>query len=244
MHKCTFARSNTNWLLQGWWQCAYLTSTQTAFYLQLPKWRVSRKRSSVRQWRTSKAHRKTGENSSRYGIEICSDKSKILVNSIKPMPPKNIWMNGKALEEADQFKYLTSTQTKDGTSVKEGKIRLAQAHVMTRLAILWKTKPSVFPQRLNSTNYLYCHYWDADCRTGKDESKPLKTNARGGCLVYHAENIKQMNLYGNRSTSPPDVRSSYCQLSSVTSYLGSVMLLLLRFDLLLSVDICSVTSCS
>ena len=33
-------------------------------------------------------------------------------------------------------------QTKDGTLAKEVKIRLPQAHsAMTRLAILWKTKP-------------------------------------------------------------------------------------------------------
>ena len=50
-------------------------------------------------------------------------------------------MNGKTLEKADQFKYLGSTQTKDGTAVKEVKIRLAQAHsAMTMLAVLWKTK--------------------------------------------------------------------------------------------------------
>ena len=37
-------------------------------------------------------------------------------------------MNGKVPEEVDQFKYLKSTQTKDGTSIKEVMIRLAQAH--------------------------------------------------------------------------------------------------------------------
>ena len=64
-------------------------------------------------------------------MEISSDKSKILVNSIKPRSSANIWMNGKTLEEVDQFKYLGSTQTKDGTSIKEEKIRLVQAHPAT-----------------------------------------------------------------------------------------------------------------
>ena len=42
------------------------------------------------------------------------------------------------LEEVDQFKYVRSTETKDGTSIKEVKIRLVQAHsAMTRLAIPW-----------------------------------------------------------------------------------------------------------
>ena len=54
-------------------------------------------------------------------------KAKILVNSIKPRPSTNISTNGKMLEDVDQFKYLGSTQTKDGTSTKEVKIRLAQA---------------------------------------------------------------------------------------------------------------------
>ena len=39
-----------------------------------------------------------------YGMEISADKSKILVNSVKAMPSTDIRMNGKVLEEADQFK--------------------------------------------------------------------------------------------------------------------------------------------
>ena len=73
-------------------------------------------------------------------MEITSDKSKIHINSIKPRPPTNMQMNRQTLEEVDQFKYLGSAQTKDGTSVKEVKTRLAQTHsAMTRLAILWNT---------------------------------------------------------------------------------------------------------
>ena len=72
-----------------------------------------------------------------YCMEISSNRSKILINSIKPRPSTNIWMTGKTQEEVDQFKYLGSTQTKDGTSIKEVKIRLAQTHsVITRLVIL------------------------------------------------------------------------------------------------------------
>ena len=62
-----------------------------------------------------------------YGLEISSDKSKIVINNIKPRPSTNVWMNGKPLEEVDQFQYLGSTQTNDGISIKEVKIRLAQA---------------------------------------------------------------------------------------------------------------------
>ena len=38
-----------------------------------------------------------------YAIEINSDKSKILINSIKPKQATNIWMNGKTLEEVGEF---------------------------------------------------------------------------------------------------------------------------------------------
>ena len=51
-----------------------------------------------------------------YGTEISSNNGKTLVDSIKPRPLTNIWMNGKTLEEVGQFRYLGSTQTKDGTS--------------------------------------------------------------------------------------------------------------------------------
>ena len=48
-----------------------------------------------------------------YSMEVSSDKGKILINNIKPRPPTNIWMNGKVLEEVNQFKYFGSTETKD-----------------------------------------------------------------------------------------------------------------------------------
>ena len=50
-------------------------------------------------------------------MEIRSDKSKILVNSVKPMPSTNIRMNGNVLEEGDQIKYLGSTQTDEWISL-------------------------------------------------------------------------------------------------------------------------------
>ena len=62
--------------------------------------------------------RRLEETAAEY-MEISSHKNKILVNSIKPIPTTNIQMDGQTLEEVDQLKYLGSTQTKDGTSVKE-----------------------------------------------------------------------------------------------------------------------------
>ena len=81
------------------------------------------------------------ETAAEYGMEISFDKNKILVNSINPRPSSNIQMNGQMLEEMEQFKYLGSSQTKDGTSVTEVKIRLA-------LAILWKNKAISFSTKI------------------------------------------------------------------------------------------------
>ena len=50
--------------------------------------------------------RRLQESVAEYGMEISSEKSKILVNSIKPRPSTNIQMNGQMLEEVDQFQIL------------------------------------------------------------------------------------------------------------------------------------------
>ena len=80
---------------------------------------------------------KKKNNSSEVWIKLSPTKSKALsTTSVKPIYQH---INGKVLQEVDQFKYLGSTQTKDGTSIKEVMIRLAQAHsTMTNRARLWK----------------------------------------------------------------------------------------------------------
>ena len=152
-----------------------------------------------------------------YGMEISSDKSKILVNSPKPRPSTNILMNGQTL------KYLGSTQTKDGTSAREVKIRLVQAHSsMTRLAILWKNKAISFPTKniLHRSLVLSeCRCFFMDVRAGcwrliwKGGSRPLKTNGTEGCLAYHAESIERITVWQQVSIL----------LLTVTSYNGSTM---------------------
>ena len=90
-----------------------------------------------------------------YGMEISSEKSKILVNSIKPRPSTNLQMNGQTLEEVDQFKYLGSTQTKEGTSRKEVKIQTGASTLSLDKAIntMEKSKPSAFPHRSYSIGH-------------------------------------------------------------------------------------------
>ena len=53
------------------------------------------------------------------------------------------------IEEVDQFKYVGSTQAKDGTSITEVEIRLSQAHsAMARLQTLLKNKAISFPTKI------------------------------------------------------------------------------------------------
>ena len=127
--------------------------------------------------------------------------SKILINNIKPRPSTNIRMDGKTLEEVDQFKNLESTETKDGTSKKEVKIKLAQAlSSKTRLAILWRNNAISFPTNIT-------RYESLVLSVLMGESRPLKTNATEELLAYHTESMKQANMCGNRSTHRRTLRT-------------------------------------
>ena len=91
------------------------------------------------------------ETAAEYGMEISSEKNKLLVDSIKPRPATNIQMNGQTLEEVDQsISKISKDYTGAGT-----------LPAMTRLAILWKTKPSVFPTKIILLSVLLygCESW-------------------------------------------------------------------------------------
>ena len=62
---------------------------------------------------------------------------------------QNIRINRKVLEEVNQFRYLGSTQSKDGTSLKEVKTTLAPARSgTTGLAIQYYGKTISFPTKI------------------------------------------------------------------------------------------------
>ena len=78
-----------------------------------------------------------------YGMEVSSEKSKVLVTLITTIT------NCQNLEEVDSFKYLGTTLLKDGTSTKEIKIRIAVAMSTTsRLNTVWKSRDISFKTRL------------------------------------------------------------------------------------------------
>ena len=91
-----------------------------------------------------------------YGMEVSSEKSKILVNST-----------------VDSFKYLGSTLSKDGTSTNEIKIRIAVAmSAMPRLIIIWKSRDISFQTKLKlyrtlavSTLHYGCASWTLTAET-------------------------------------------------------------------------------
>ena len=73
-------------------------------------------------------------------MEISTEKSKVMINSVNDIHA-NIIMNGENLEEVSQFKYLVATLTKDVTSNKEVKIRIAAVtSALARLDKIIKSK--------------------------------------------------------------------------------------------------------
>ena len=123
-------------------------------------------------------------------------------------------MNVKVLEEVDQFKYLKSAQTKDGTSIKEVNIILVQAHsAMTGLAILWKTTISsstqikLFKSLVLSILLCRCESWmltvDLERRIQAFENKCYRRTYNERLCV------------GIGQVSSPDVWSFYCRALQV-----------------------------
>lgn len=83
-----------------------------------------------------------------YGMEISSEKSKVMVNSANNTPAE-ISMNGQQLEEVDAFKYLGATLTKDGRSTTEIKTRLSIAMAaMAKLIKIWRSNDISFPTKM------------------------------------------------------------------------------------------------
>ena len=83
-----------------------------------------------------------------YGMEISSEKSKVMVNS-GDITPVQISMNGQQLEDVMPFKYLGATLTKDGRSTAEIKIRLAIATAsMAKINKIWSSKDVTFATKI------------------------------------------------------------------------------------------------
>ena len=109
-----------------------------------------------------------------YGMEVSTEKSKVLVNSTTGSTA-HILMSGEQLEEVDAFKYLGATLTKDGRSTSEIKTRLAMATAaMAKLNRFWKsrsisfnTKIKLFRSLVLSILLYGCESWTMTAETTK-----------------------------------------------------------------------------
>uniref|UniRef100_A0A3B1JXQ2 ribonuclease H n=1 Tax=Astyanax mexicanus TaxID=7994 RepID=A0A3B1JXQ2_ASTMX len=84
-----------------------------------------------------------------YGMEVSTDKSKVMVNSINNICSANITMNGQQLDEVDTFKYLGSILSQDGRCTAEIKIRITiTTSAMAGLRKTWQSKELSFNTKL------------------------------------------------------------------------------------------------
>ena len=106
------------------------------------------------------------ERANAYGMEVSTEKSKVMVNSTNN-DSTEINMNGEVLEEVNQFKYLGSILTKDGTSNREVKARIAAAtSALVRLErvfksnnISFRTKYHLYKSLVTSILMYGCESW-------------------------------------------------------------------------------------
>lgn len=109
-----------------------------------------------------------------YGMEVSTEKSKILVNSAKNTTTQ-IYMNGEQLEEVQAFKYLGATLTKDGKSTTEVKTRIAMATAsLAKLGKIWrsrdistKTKIRLLKSLIQSILLYGCESWTLTAESTK-----------------------------------------------------------------------------
>ena len=163
-----------------------------------------------------------------YRMEKSSNKSKSLSNSISPRPSTCMSMNGRVFEEVDQFTYLGSTKTADGTSVMDAKIILAHAHsAVTRLAerLPWKNKAISFPTNFKLYKSLVWEL-DDDCESWEANPSFWKQMLQDDAwliIAKHKRKNKWTYIYRNGSMFSLDVMSSYNHSSNIASYRGSTI---------------------
>ena len=88
--------------------------------------------------------------SKEYGMEISTEKSKSIVNSVNIDDHANILMDGTQLEDVKTFKYLGSTLKYYSSSENEIRIQLATATLaMVRLDTIWRSKNIRFLIKFN-----------------------------------------------------------------------------------------------
>ena len=125
-------------ILFHWWK-AHMQPTICRRHLSYGRqhWWTSRRHQQTHRWWTSRRHQQTRRQRMACGMEVSTEKSKIMTNSTNNSIA-DIGMNGQKLEEVTSLKYLGATLCKDGTCSAEICIRIASAMAaMARLNGIW-----------------------------------------------------------------------------------------------------------
>ena len=100
-----------------------------------------------------------------YGMEVSTEKSKILTNSTNNISA-DISMNGRKLEETTSLKYPRATLCKNGTCATEVLVRIAPAmKVMARLNRIWRCNAFSFASKFKLCKSLVTSIFLYDCET-------------------------------------------------------------------------------
>ena len=92
--------------------------------------------------------KKVDKTSCRYGMEISLEKTKTMVSGAQDSI--DVCIRDYHLEQVAEFIYLGATQTEDGTSLKEVKVRIAKATAaLARLKRIWRDRNISMPSKLH-----------------------------------------------------------------------------------------------
>ncbi|KAL8574593.1 hypothetical protein ACOMHN_061593 [Nucella lapillus] len=138
-------------------------------------------------------------------MEVSDEKSKTFLNSTSNLAEVNIKLNGQKLKEVDNFKYIGSIITKDGSSIKESRTRLSLASpVMTKLVTFWKSNTISLPVKIRLYKSLVLSILLYGCETWtllklKDGYKLSSTSVTGNyCASTKVKTRPGMNEGGRR----------------------------------------------
>lgn len=97
------------------------------------------------------------EKAVKYGMEVSSEKDKVLTNSTFHTALAEIGMNGQVLDDVVTFKYLVSLMSKDGSISNEIKARLAAT--ISKLNNIGKSHNINIPTKVNRCNVCLFSQW-------------------------------------------------------------------------------------
>ena len=87
---------------------------------------------------------------SRYGMEISSEKSNVMIHSNDSSLHADITLNDNKLEEVNKFCYLGATMLKGGSCETDIRIQIALAtSAMIRLYVIWNSRHIHFKLKYN-----------------------------------------------------------------------------------------------